>query len=127
MFYRYINKKHQCFLPILSCRYGAVEYYHCVFAYNEFVNNNESVAKVQHVFRYHFNVRRQCAFSNLLDLLQSSRHSVRKQAQALQISHFPLDVSPQFAVNMHSLFMMNDDMLLFMSDEAHIHLDVHIP
>lgn len=29
---------------------------HCVFAYDAFLKNNESVVKVQHAFRFHFNV-----------------------------------------------------------------------
>lgn len=82
-------------------------------------------------------------------VLQSPRRSVRKQAQALQISRssvqrivkrelnfhpYKLSIVQQlkptdyhqrseFAVEMLSLFEVNDDMLLFMSDEAHFHLD----
>lgn len=82
-------------------------------------------------------------------VLQRSRRSVRKQAQALQINRssfrrivkrelnfhpYKLTIVQQlkptdyhqrskFALEMFSLFEVNDDMLLFMSDEAHFHLD----
>ncbi|KAL4107251.1 hypothetical protein QTP88_017631 [Uroleucon formosanum] len=82
-------------------------------------------------------------------VLQSPRRSVRKQAQALQINRssvrrivkrelnfhpYKLTIVQQlkptdyhqrseFALEMLSLFEVNDDMLLFMSDEAHFHLD----
>ncbi|CAI6353807.1 unnamed protein product [Macrosiphum euphorbiae] len=82
-------------------------------------------------------------------VLQSPRRSVRKQAQALQINRssvrrivkrelnfhpYKLTIVQQlkptdyhqrseFALEMLSLFEVNDDILLFMSDEAHFHLD----
>jgi hypothetical protein len=82
-------------------------------------------------------------------VLQSPRRSVLKQAQILQINRssirriikrelnfhpykltIVLQLKPtdyyqrsEFALEMLSLFEVNDDMLLFISDEAHFHLD----
>lgn len=37
---------------------------YCVFTYDAFIKNNESMMKVQHLFRIHFNIRHRGAVSN---------------------------------------------------------------